>query len=212
MDRDPLSLESRNDALEASVSRFEAQERVRLELEGVQTQRMSRNLVEETFTGTTRDMEYQLNLDIKVLRDTRKEHELKCSQLLERHTDTIRECIFEERRRCESEQGRQTRFIGDDIYKLYNDIEVTRTHRLDHAENITMQLEDEFNTLRDAIDVEKKARANSESHLLRSLEDLCSRLQKEVREERLQRDECTGRLVLLLEDTCSHVERASLEG
>jgi len=215
---DPLSLESRNDTLEANVSRFQAQENARLEAmeeqvlrlsEGIRTLRVSCDYAQHQYLMNTNEIEANLDLDLKVLGENRLEHDTKAIQLLEKELGAIRETALGDH----SLQGLDRSYsgtVGDKIYKLYKDIESVRNARIQKSDELTRKLDKDFTDLREAIEMETKVRLEGTHDLFKALEDVCAEIDTQIQREKNTRKQSEGRLVQLLEDTCAQFELSAL--
>jgi len=211
---DPLTLESRNDTLEANVSRFEAQEKARLEAmeeqvlrlsEGMRTLRVSYDYAQHQHMGSMNEIDSYLDLNLKVLEENWLDHEGKSLQLCEKELGALRDATIGKDSGWHKDKITSGK-VGDEIYKLYKETEAARKNRITKSEEISKKLDKEFTTLREAIEEETRVRLEGEHDLFKALEDVCGEIDTQIQREKSTRKASECRLVQLLEDTCSQFE------
>lgn len=121
---------------------------------------------------------------------------------LERTTDTRLAEMKARHLENVEERGKATRYtreIGDEICRLYMDVDKARQHRTEKCQSLGEAVSVKLDEVRDAVAAEQRYRLESEETLLQLLGDMGQKMEKEMTIARRERESSAEKLLSTLE-------------
>ena len=168
--------------------------------------RASRELLDERKVKELKLVENSLLIDLNLLKQSRKEQEIKIVNLLDEKLYSIKYELAKERKIREEFSEQQSVQLSSSIERLNTVFEEETNARQDGMESLNAHIVEELQKFEDEIYNEKRDREDANAALLKMLEDMQDRLFQEISAERDERENTEETLLKLLEETCQRVE------
>lgn len=175
------------------------------------SERASKDFLDERKTKELKLVENSLQIDLNLLKQSRKESEVKTLKILDDKLYPIKLDMSKERKIRQDIYDQQSIQLTASIERLHSVVEEESSNRQEGLENLNIQIVEEFQKFEDESLTERRERDEANSALNKMLEDMQERLLQELKTERDERENTEEILLKLLEETCQRVE-TSLRG
>jgi hypothetical protein len=197
IDSSCLSFDSKFKSLRDSFSKLSS---------SLASERASQDLTHDRKTKELKLVENSLNIDLNLLKQGRKEFEIKIAKLMDDRASSIRVDLAKEKKTREDVSEQQSAELSSSITRLTAVVDEESTARLEGLDGLNSHVQEEFQKFEDEALTEKRDRDEANSALVKMLEDMQERLLQELVNERTERENIEETLLKLLEETCQRVE------
>lgn len=170
------------------------------------SEQASRELLNDRKIKELKLVENSLQIDLNLLKHSRKEQEIKVTKLLDDKLHLVKYDLAKERKIREEVSEQQSTRLSDSINRLNAVVEEETTSRQEGMESLNGHIQEELQKFEDEIFNEKSEREEANAALAKMLEDMQERLLQEIVSERNEREGTEETLLKLLEETCQRVE------
>lgn len=170
------------------------------------SERASKDFLDERKTKELKLVENSLQIDLNLLKQGRKESEVKTLKFLEEKLYPIKLDMSKERKIRGEVYDQQSSQLSASIERLHSVVEEESSNRQEGLENLNNQILEEFQKFEEESMTERREREEANSALNKMLEDMQERLLQELITERNERENTEEILLKLLEETCQRVE------
>lgn len=174
--------------------------------EALSSQKVARELLDDKKAAELKMLDTNINLDINVERQERKEAESEINKMFEDKMGRQRLEMNQENKNREIVESNTTSTLTDQISIIQGELFAERKNREETYDKIIKKLGNDVLRVNDVLNNEKKTREESHSGLLKMLEEMHSGLHYQINTEKRQRDETQDFLLRLLEETTARVE------
>jgi hypothetical protein len=176
--------------------------------ETMASERVARELLDERKTKELKLVENNLNIDLNILKQSRKEHEGKVIKSLDEKLYALRLELAKEKKFREEVAETQSQCIEENLSRLTSFVENEAVTREESCTRLNQHVQEEIVKIEDSIQIERKEREEVNNSMMKMLDDMQERLLQEISFERQERQSTEETLLKLLEETCLRVENA----
>eukprot|EP00747_Dinoflagellata_sp_TGD_P197409 gnl/TRDRNA2_/TRDRNA2_68717_c1_seq1.p1 gnl/TRDRNA2_/TRDRNA2_68717_c1~~gnl/TRDRNA2_/TRDRNA2_68717_c1_seq1.p1 ORF type:complete len:323 (+),score=78.71 gnl/TRDRNA2_/TRDRNA2_68717_c1_seq1:40-969(+) len=166
--------------------------------------------VDEKTTARLREADEKSTTALRAVRNERHVVETKLERIADVKVQDGRSFLAEEME-AHKIAVQYTQGIGDEMCKLYTDIEQARRYRIEKGEKLADAVRVKIGEVRDAVAAEHRIRLESESTLLDLFSELGQKMQKELDECRKQRHSATDKLIQVAEKIVPELEMSRVQ-
>ena len=169
-------------------------------------ERNSRELLDERKGKELKLIENNLQIDLSVLKQARKDYEVKATSILDDRVYKLRLELAKEKKSREELEEAQSLQLEEHLNKLADIIKGESEEREKGVERLEQRVVEEL--LKPTEELQKEGKIREETHrtLQSMIDDMQSRLLQELATERQEREASEETLLRLLEETCNRVE------
>ena len=168
--------------------------------------RASQVLLDERKTKELKLVENSLQIDLNLLKQSRKEQENKVTKVLDDKIFPIKSDLAKEKQTREEFSEQYSIQLSESIERLHAVVEEETNARQEGMEDLNTQIIEEIQKFEDELYNEKRDRDEANASLIKILEDMQDRLLQEISSEKIERENTQETLIKLLEETCHQVE------
>uniref|UniRef100_A0A0G4FPS7 Uncharacterized protein n=1 Tax=Chromera velia CCMP2878 TaxID=1169474 RepID=A0A0G4FPS7_9ALVE len=209
------SLECQVKGLEERLSRMQvaeetkfklAQEQIGKLIEGVETERLGREILEERRAKEVKLLESSFQLDLNGIRSARRDGEAELDRAMNEFAHGVREEVGREAAARGEALEDHLSTVGGEVRRLFEAVENEKESRIEKGGKLEEAIEDELSKVRESLDEERRIREHQEGTTMKNLQELCLTITAELNAEREERQRVEDQLLHLLEETCNRVE------